>query len=147
MQEAEEISKQKLLLTHTNRDIPDAANPIWKLSEDSMESTGGVKLVEISHEASNVSDNISISTEKPAYIGHKIPEEFLKKAGLHKNDSDDRNNIRPLYSLKSDGGVSGMYFSSLILLLLLFQAFGLLKLISYSRYASRSFRSIGNVWP
>lgn len=109
------MSKQKLLLTHTNRDIPDVANPIWKSSEGTMESAAGVELVEISHEASNVGDNIPISTEKPAYIGHKIPEEFLKKAGLHENDSDDTNNIRPLYSLKSDGGVPGMYFSSLII--------------------------------
>lgn len=115
MQEAEEMTKQKLILTHTNCDIPDVANSTWKSNEDGMDSTAVIEPIENSHKASNISDNIPITTEKPAYIGHKIPEEFLKKAGLHENDSDDMNNIRPLYSLKSDGGIPGVYFSLLIL--------------------------------
>lgn len=128
------MSKQKLLLSHTSRDIPHVANPIWKPSEDAVESVIGVESVENSHKVSNVSDNIFISAEKPAYIGHKIPEEFLKKAGLHENDLEDTNNIQPLYSLKSDGGIPGAYFS-LLKIIALFQVFGLLTFISNSRYA------------
>lgn len=116
LQEAEEMTKQKLMLTHSNRNIPDVANSTWKSNEDAMELTAGIEPIENSHKASNISDNIPITTERPAYIGHKIPEEFLKKAGLHENDSDDMNNIRPLYSLKSDGGIPGVYFSYSIII-------------------------------
>lgn len=116
LEEAQEMSKKKLLLTHTSS------------SEDAMESTVGVGTIENSQKASNVSD-IQISTEKPAYIGHKIPEEFLKRAGLYQNETVDTNDVQSLYKLKSDGSVPGMY------LILLCQVFGLLKFISYSRYA------------
>lgn len=132
LQEAEEMSKRKLLLTHTNREIPDVTNPIWKSSnEDAMKSTSSRKPAENSPKASNLSDNIPVSTEKLAYIGHKIPEEFLEKAGLNVNDSDNTNNIQPLYSLKSDGGVPGVYFSLFIIINTIISSFSFAKIFFF----------------
>lgn len=105
LQEAEEMSKQKLLSTHINREIPKTDNLIWKA--DSADEIFGDMNGDASQMDGDNSDNISNTIEKPVYIGQKIPDDFLKKAGLHGNDSDDGNQIKPFYSLKADGGVLG----------------------------------------
>lgn len=49
--------------------------------------------------------------ETPVYIGHKIPEDFLLKAGLLKDDADDDGTeVKPLYSLNADGTVQRMFY-------------------------------------
>lgn len=42
----------------------------------------------------------------PTYIGHAIPEDFLKKAGLLDESQDDGPNVKPLYKLH-DGTIGG----------------------------------------
>lgn len=54
--------------------------------------------------------------ETPAYIGHKIPEDFLLKAGLLNESADDGSVVKPLYSLKANGDLQGMlaFYSHII---------------------------------
>lgn len=55
-------------------------------------------------------ENVDNSNAAPAYIGHKIPDDFLMKAGLLNDSSDMDSGIKPLYSLNSDGSLKSIFF-------------------------------------
>lgn len=121
LDEVEEMSNQQLKLVHANRELPKVDNPTWKMGSEeagpSEESTKIASAPIISSDSTIslpptdfvVDDTFAapqtIST--PNYIGHKIPEEFLKKAGLLGSDTDDAAHVEPLYRLNADGSVCG----------------------------------------
>lgn len=117
LQEAEDMSKQKLLSAHGNREVAATDNPTWKANDDESVAVA----VAVANEQSQISNNDTLddntaaaaavpnTIEKAVYIGHKIPEDFLKKAGLLNADSDDGNEIRPLYNMNADGTLPGEY--------------------------------------
>lgn len=54
----------------------------------------------------------------PTYIGHSIPEDFLKKAGLLDDSQDDGPNVKPLYKLHN-GTIRGRsYINSMEIMLI-----------------------------
>lgn len=50
----------------------------------------------------NIPSDATTEAQNSTYIGHIIPEDFLIKAGLL-NDSTDDKEIKPLYNLNEDG--------------------------------------------
>lgn len=103
LQEVEEMSKQKIQLAHGNRELPESDNPTWKADENENNEVETRNALE-SEIDSKVEVDTSVPTP-PVYIGSQIPEDFLIKAGLLGNDSEDEKEIKPLYDLKSDGGL------------------------------------------
>lgn len=105
LQEVEEMSNQKIKLAHGNRELPKTDNPTWKTdSEDATtEVTDEMTQSELETEAERE------HTEAPTqtYIGHKIPEEFLIKAGLVGDGIEDETKVEPLYKLDADGSTLG----------------------------------------
>lgn len=107
LQEVEEMSNQKIKLAHGNREIPTTSNPTWKNdSEDATtEITDEMTQSELETEVEN--ENTADEAPTQTYIGHKIPEDFLIKAGLIGNDADDDTKVEPLYKLNADGSTRG----------------------------------------
>lgn len=107
LQEVEEMSNQKIKLAHGNRELPKTDNPTWKTdSEDATtEFTDEMTQSELETEAESESTVNEPPTQ--AYIGHKIPEEFLIKAGLVGDAIEDETKVEPLYKLNSDGSTRG----------------------------------------
>lgn len=121
------MSNQQIKLAHANRELPKVQNPTWKLGSDeggSSEESAKTAPVAIKTNASDTTSSLppppstdtviddsivvpvpNVSTQN--YIGHKIPEEFLKKAGLLGSDTDDSAHVEPLYKLNADGSVGG----------------------------------------
>lgn len=154
------MSTQLIELVHTNRDLPKVDNPTWKISSDeagpSKKSTEApsVPITDASDTSSTADGFDNNSSAVPAkkstqtYIGHKIPEEFLKKAGLLGNtDADDASYIESLYELNEDGSVLGKRHKSIIEnnIFEFSKRFFNVFLI-HDRNTCRSLRSIGNVW-
>lgn len=123
LDEVEQMSNQQIQLVHANRALPKVDNPTWKNGSDeaapSEESDTEIAPEPTNTNASdsivpstNTAINDSIAAAPPTnstqnYIGHKIPEEFLKKAGLLGSDTDDASHVKPLYKLNADGSVCG----------------------------------------
>lgn len=129
LDEVEQMSNQQIKLAHANRELPKVHNPTWKLGSDeagSSEESAETAPVAINTNASDttslqplppplstdtvIDDSIAVSVPTVStqnYIGHKIPEEFLKKAGLLGSDTDDSAHVEPLYKLNADGSVGG----------------------------------------
>lgn len=124
LDEVEEMSNQQLKLVHANRELPKVDNPTWKIGSGEADPSEESSEIATASNNTNVSDPaaplppstdsvIDDSFEAPAtistqnYIGHKIPEEFLKKAGLLGSDTDDAAHVEPLYKLNSDASVRG----------------------------------------
>lgn len=128
LQEAEEMSNQQIKFAHTNRVMPKADNPTWKAApEDALptESTSTPPTESTSKPPTEIDDELVQFVENESddkvntapsqtYIGHKIPEEFLIKAGLIGNDTEDDAQVQPLYKLNADGTTRGMHFYVLL---------------------------------
>lgn len=98
LQEADEMANKKLQIVHGKEcDIPKANNPKWKSTENEPQASTSYTI-----ENKQTVDSESTST---TYIGHQIPEDFLKKVNLLNNDSE--NEIQPLYKLNDDGTTIG----------------------------------------
>lgn len=112
LQEVEEMSNQQIKLAHGRRELPKVDNPVWRA--ESNEATVETPIDEINvddelltpdNDSNNLPDATSTSTQ--SYIGHKIPDEFLIKAGLVGNDTEDGNHVEPLYKLNAVGSICG----------------------------------------
>ncbi|XP_061391046.1 uncharacterized protein LOC133326411 [Musca vetustissima] len=131
LEEAERMASQSALAVHSRNisKLPQAANAaIYKddgLNDDNEnEDDDGADedvLMETDDELDGFDiDNAINSNEKTVspiknYVGHKIPESFLKAAGLDVNDTTDSGNatiapsrigdVSPIYDLNPDGSV------------------------------------------
>lgn len=107
LQEVEEMSNQQIKLAHVNRELPQVSNPTWK--EESEDTTTEVTDDQTQSEMKN-DENVSEEVPTQSYIGHKIPEDFLIKAGLIGNDADDdETKVEPLYKLNADGSTRSKF--------------------------------------
>lgn len=113
LQEVEAISKQKIVAAHAGREVPEVDNPTWKTGNDENTLDASSQPYEWSP-----SDDISLtSADEPTqstqsesiqnYLGHQIPEDFLKKAGLLQEDGEREHEMRPLYKLNADASLAG----------------------------------------
>lgn len=124
LDEVEQMSNQQIELVHANRELPKIDNPTWKIGGDEAgpsKAPTEATPVPFTDDTADTTDiapttdgfhNNNAPAKKPpqTYIGHKIPEEFLKKAGLLGNtDEDDASHIEPLYKLNEDGSIPGKY--------------------------------------
>lgn len=113
LQEVEAISKQKLNSAHAGREIPQVDNPTGKAASDENASDAIPDQEEIEalpQQCEMAHPVLSDATEpEPAipYIGHQIPEDFLKKAGLWHEDGERETEMRSVYKLNSDGSLPG----------------------------------------
>lgn len=107
LQEVEEMSNQHIKLAHSNRELPKVGNPIWKAASGDAATEITDEMDGLSPVVDTVSKNQNTANEVQTqnYIGHKIPEDFLIKAGLIGNDTDNENQIKPLYKLNADGSI------------------------------------------
>lgn len=108
LQEVEAISKQKLVSAHGGREVPEVNNPTWKTENNENAPDASPQQNEMS--PSDVSEAV-VAVELPEpiapYIGHQIPEDFLKKAGLLHEDGERESELRPIYKLNADGSLPG----------------------------------------
>lgn len=116
LQEVEEMSNQQIKLAHGNRVLPEVDNPMWKnaINETPAEPSNETPADESTNatdelpSSENVVNNLPTSSSTQSYIGHKIPEEFLIKAGLVGNETEHTDDcVEPLYKLKADGTICG----------------------------------------
>lgn len=59
--------------------------------------------------ASAVDQRQAAVNEPTTYIGHKIPDEFLLKAGLLNESAEDGKDVKPIYKLKPNGSLPGTF--------------------------------------
>ncbi|XP_053687852.1 ATP-dependent DNA helicase Q4 [Sabethes cyaneus] len=92
LEEAESMAKARSLVVHANRiqNLPITDNPTWK---------------EKSEDAVNESAREDLPPEKPSYIRHTIPEDFLKASGILECTVGSKDKIEPLYQLRPDGSL------------------------------------------
>lgn len=104
LQEVEAISKQKIISAHAGREVPEVDNPTWKTGNDENSTNASPQ-----HDEMSLPDSCEAAEPEPIvpYIGHQIPEDFLKKAGLLGEDGEHDGEVRPLYELNADGSLSG----------------------------------------
>lgn len=120
LDEVEQMSNQQIKLVHANRELPKVDNPTWKIDADeagpSEEGSSETTPMPITNAPNTTSISVAVIDDSFAapmtvstqnYIGHKIPDEFLKKAGLFGPDTDDAAHVKPLYKLNADGSVCG----------------------------------------
>lgn len=115
LQEVEAISKQKINSAHGGQEIPRVDNPTWKTesAENASDAMPQQDEVDVLPQQSEMSlpDIPDAAANKPdqiiPYIGHQIPEDFLKKAGLLHEDGDRESELRPLYNVNADGSLPG----------------------------------------
>lgn len=112
LQEAAEMSKQNMFKAHGSKELPKTDNPLWEPEEPAIDAN------EIDNDEVPDDDNrqkstmtttrTTTKTTAPTYIGHKIPEDFLIKAGLlNNNNESSSDDFQPLYSLNPDGSTIG----------------------------------------
>uniref|UniRef100_A0A182Y2V0 ATP-dependent DNA helicase Q4 n=1 Tax=Anopheles stephensi TaxID=30069 RepID=A0A182Y2V0_ANOST len=130
LEEAEAMAKSQTVIVHSNRieSLPPVANPTWKehAAEQAEESDAALQGQESGKEEPNVpklddwedslkeqkrQDGTPHTTEsvssKPSYIGHKIPEDFLKQSKLLESTvaGGFKGTIEPLYQLTPDSAL------------------------------------------
>lgn len=106
------MSKHNIKLAHGSREMPETSNPTWK--DEEIETSDNDNETDTNDDNNGNSADDVIEPAPPAYIGHQIPEDFLIKAGLMGDDSDDEKQIKPLYDLNADGSIRGRFDSFLI---------------------------------
>lgn len=117
LQEVEEMSNQQIQLAHGKRELPKVDNPIWKgdtegVAVEATPSTDTVVADELELPDDVEDSPVITSTSTQSYIGHKIPDEFLIKAGLVGNETEDSSDhVEPLYELNADGSTRGKYYN------------------------------------
>lgn len=106
LQEAEEMSKQKKLVAHAGRELPESDNATWK-SSDNENVDKSEEFPEQPISIDNEDSKILEISEKNKFIGHEIPEDFLKKAGLLDGHQSGNKQVEPLYRVNEDGTLPG----------------------------------------
>uniref|UniRef100_A0AAG5DBZ4 ATP-dependent DNA helicase Q4 n=1 Tax=Anopheles atroparvus TaxID=41427 RepID=A0AAG5DBZ4_ANOAO len=113
LEEAEAMAQSKTAVVHSNRmeNLPPVANPLWK--EQAPETDDGQEELSMIDdkdprpkvETPEVPDDAAKDLPKPAYIGHRIPEDFLKKSGLLEAtvSRGAKGIIEGVYELRPDG--------------------------------------------
>lgn len=102
LEEAAEMSKQKIAQAHGSREVPKASNPSWDTAEpDAADAADAADAMADDQMAR--SDEAAVAMPTRAYIGHEIPEDFLIKAGLLNNNDESDDTFQPLYRLNADG--------------------------------------------
>ncbi|XP_049296435.1 uncharacterized protein LOC125770626 [Anopheles funestus] len=118
LEEAEAMVKSQTVVAHSNRIecLPPVANPTWKEQEEERvtEPTDGEKEepihpedLEDEFEEENDTKHSQSDSSKLAYIGHKIPEDFLKQSKLLEATVSGgfKGTIEPLYDQHPDSGL------------------------------------------
>lgn len=108
LQEVEEMSNQQIKLAHVNRELPKVDNPTWKSNPDNVTLTTEAETSDGISQSEVETDSITVSEPK-SYIGHKIPEDFLVKAGLIGDDVEDDTQVEPIFKLNADGSTRGRF--------------------------------------
>jgi len=116
LQQAAEMANDQKLLAHANKptSIPSTSNEIWKEDEknstdEEMDLDDDIELIErelrteINKENENLNANVMGNIQ--SYIGHKIPDDFLKKCDYFNTNTDNNDEIKPYYELDADGTV------------------------------------------
>ncbi|XP_050076104.1 uncharacterized protein LOC126563502 [Anopheles maculipalpis] len=121
LEEAEAMVKSQTVVVHSKRieNLPPVANPTWKEQEEPEASQEGNDepivqdpgdweevLKEEQQQDNRNRDNENVSSKAPIYIGHKIPEDFLKQSKLVESTVSGgfKGTIEPLYQQNLDGG-------------------------------------------
>lgn len=107
LQEAEEMSNQKIKLAHGNREMPTTSNPTWKTDSEDATTEVTDEMTQSEMETEIESEITTDEAPTQTYIGHKIPEDFLIKAGLIGNDVEDETMVEPLFKLNANGSTCG----------------------------------------
>uniref|UniRef100_A0A182X6X8 DNA 3'-5' helicase n=1 Tax=Anopheles quadriannulatus TaxID=34691 RepID=A0A182X6X8_ANOQN len=128
LEEAEAMANSRTLAVHSNRieRLPPVANPVWKEQEQeelpAEEDVGEPGKKEPStlpveddldepmeqesdeHQKETEQSAAASQSAAPAYIGHKIPEEFLKQSGLLEVTVSGgfKGTVEPLYQQRGD---------------------------------------------
>ena len=118
LDEAENMAKEKALSAHASRpqSLPSVSNTLWKEDNENENDENGVTNAEDQpmdedneEEEYHLDDaemaEVAQIEEKKAYIGHAIPEEFLKRSGILEMTVSNKDKIGPLYSLNADGSL------------------------------------------
>ncbi|XP_058065244.1 uncharacterized protein LOC131214918 [Anopheles bellator] len=116
LEEAEAMANAKTALVHSNRleKLPPVANPTWKQPERAEECDQETERKNEDRTNSlEREEKVPMNpptSEKPskqaAYIGHVIPEDFLKKTGiLDATVAGAKGKIDPLYSQEPNGAL------------------------------------------
>ncbi|XP_062542516.1 ATP-dependent DNA helicase Q4 [Armigeres subalbatus] len=103
LEEAETMANAQSLVVHANKidKIPVKSNPIWKL--DGADSS---PVEETENDYEDLPEEPSEPAEsKSNYIGHTIPQEFLKKSGILELTVGNKDKVGSLYQLNSDGSL------------------------------------------
>ncbi|XP_053663024.1 ATP-dependent DNA helicase Q4 [Anopheles marshallii] len=118
LEEAEAMVKSQTVVVHSNRidSLPPAANPTWKEDEeermtkslhkeDGKEDPIDPEGLEDEFEEEKSIKQLENEPSKLAYIGHKIPEDFLKQSKLLEATVSGgfKGVIEPLYVQQTDG--------------------------------------------
>ncbi|XP_053674336.1 uncharacterized protein LOC128724638 [Anopheles nili] len=116
LQEAEAMAKSRTMLVHSNRieSLPPVANPSWKISNDEEQDTKHdddmlMDSAEVVLQGEDNKENdqhpVDAGVSQSAYIGHKIPEDFLKQSGILETCvvGGSKDKIKPVYEQQMDG--------------------------------------------
>lgn len=119
LQEVEEMSNQQIQLAHGSRELPKVDNHTWKTDDmTTSEENSAPETPSVSIQVDVSSPSTSHKSQAPSqsYIGHKIPEDFLIKAGLIGNDTEnsDSTQVKPFYELNADGSTPSEFSFDLI---------------------------------
>lgn len=113
LQEVEEMSNQQIKLAHGHRPPPKADNSVWRTETNETTVESPIDEINVAIELTSIPDNNSNNsldanpTPTQSYIGHKIPDEFLIKAGLVGDDTEEGDHVEPHYKLNADGSICG----------------------------------------
>ncbi|KAM8710659.1 hypothetical protein ACLKA7_017307 [Drosophila subpalustris] len=131
LEEAEQMASQGALAAHSRNieRLPQAANaaiyqtggsseeqqvdPVENASSDDLDMDMDFEALDAAVEASQSQTQVQAQHSPiKSYVGHKIPEEFLKQAGLDASSStpngaakSQHGGVQPLYELNADGSV------------------------------------------
>jgi ATP-dependent DNA helicase Q4 len=103
LEEAAQMAGEKRLIVHASKpeNIPSTSNEIWKESNDFEMTESDEEIFTELNDKENNDGNI----DNPIIIGHKIPDDFLKKSGLLDMTVGSKDEIQPIYSLNDDGTI------------------------------------------
>ncbi|XP_055628082.1 ATP-dependent DNA helicase Q4 isoform X2 [Toxorhynchites rutilus septentrionalis] len=106
LEESESMAKAKAVLVHANKihSLPAVNNPTWKKDDDELTHSEKKSLEQL-----DLGDEWEDETLEPepapvkTYIGHAIPQDFLKESGILEYTVGNKDKNEPLYQLQSDG--------------------------------------------
>ncbi|XP_058838273.1 ATP-dependent DNA helicase Q4-like isoform X1 [Topomyia yanbarensis] len=101
LEEADSMAKAKSLVVHANKieNLPVVDNPLWKEDSVSTVETTAISNVDEDYE------DLPPKTQHTTYIGHAIPDDFIKKSGILEYTVGNKDQIEPITQLLSDGSL------------------------------------------